>query len=288
MNLEWLDLAVCPEDGRRLTLRSGQPYCEECERPYTTVGRVPVLLSSEDRALFDSTETVRAPNPTRLQQLRNNFVSAIYTRHNESTAVKTALAKVLAELDTSGFGLNIGSGGSSLHPRLVNLDLSLNEHVDVIGSALRLPFGDSSFTCLVSQEVFEHVTRPWNAADEAFRVLKPGGLFYIQVPFVIGYHSLPHDYWRFSGPGLRRLMEETGFEVVEEGPSVGAGTSAYRIGVEFAASLASAASDSLYGPAKAVAALSLSPLRLADRITCDFGKTSRIPAGFYAIVRKPA
>ena len=72
--------------------------------------------------------------------------------------------------------------------------------------------GYDSAICL---EVLEHVPHPFRAAREIHRVLKPGGVAIVSVPHLSRLHDQPHDYSRFTIHGLRRLLEEAGFEVLE-------------------------------------------------------------------------
>ncbi len=171
--------------------------------------------------------------------------------------------------------------------RLLHQPKKEGAHVDVVGTADRLPFGDGALACVVSQEVFEHLADPVRAAREVLRVLRPGGLFYLQVPFVIGFHSGPHDYWRFTHKGIEQLLRSSGFEVLEVAAAVGAGTSMYRISVEFFAALAAALWSKLYFPTKATAAILCAPFRWADWLVTEPGDTNRIAAGFLAVARKP-
>jgi SAM-dependent methyltransferase len=219
---------------------------------------------------------------------RSSFVAAVYARHNRSASVRRALDRVLCTLGDDDWGLNIGSANTRYHPRLLNLDVAASKDVDVVATAERLPFRDDAVACAVSQEVFEHLTDPARAAKEVLRVLRPGGLFYFQVPFIIGFHSGPHDYWRFTHRGVEQLLTAAGFEIVEIGAAVGPGTSMYRIGVEFFATLAASVSRRLYMPAKAAAALLCAPLRWADFAAREYSATNRIAAGFFAIARKPS
>jgi hypothetical protein len=46
-----------------------------------------------------------------------------------------------------------------------------------------------------------------------YRILAPSGTLFISVPLFDAEHSAPHDYWRFTGYGLRLLLHEAGFEV---------------------------------------------------------------------------
>jgi ubiquinone/menaquinone biosynthesis C-methylase UbiE len=59
--------------------------------------------------------------------------------------------------------------------------------------------------------VLEHVTEPWTAAAEFRRMLKPGGLVFIDYPFLVPVHGYPSHYYNATRAGLGRLFDE-GFE----------------------------------------------------------------------------
>jgi SAM-dependent methyltransferase len=63
-----------------------------------------------------------------------------------------------------------------------------------------------SFDVIISLDVFEHIDRPWLAAAEITRLLKPGGVTAHSTLFSWRYHPCPIDYWRFSPAGLRSLF----------------------------------------------------------------------------------
>jgi SAM-dependent methyltransferase len=190
-------------------------------------------------------------------------------------------------MSSSDWGLNVGSSSTRIHPQFINLDICSSPQVDVIGTVEALPFHGETFHYAISQEVFEHVADPNQAAREVFRILKPGGKFYIQIPFVLGIHGAPFDYWRFTSHGLRLLLERSGFEIEELQPTMGVGTALYQVAVEFTASIATSVSRKLYLPAKGIAALLATPLRLADLVTSKDSAYNRAPAGYYAIALKP-
>ena len=216
------------------------------------------------------------------------FVRLVYARHNRSVAVRTALQQVFRELERAGgLGVDIGAGGSRLHSRLISLDCDPAGRPQTKASAEALPFRDGSLGAVVSQEVFEHLADPAGALNEAVRVLAPGGVLYLQTPFVIGYHDGPRDYWRFTRDGIERFLANGGLQVERVEESVGAGTAAYRIAVEFAAVMAGSIWRRAYLPAKGLAAVLCAPLRLADRFTMTGPHRHRLPGGYLALARKP-
>ena len=72
---------------------------------------------------------------------------------------------------------------------------------------------DESFDLVVVSQVIEHVTFPFQVADEAYRVLKWGGRLYVSSPWIYPHHG--GDKYRFSDEGLRLLCHR--FSQVEVG-----------------------------------------------------------------------
>jgi SAM-dependent methyltransferase len=88
------------------------------------------------------------------------------------------------------------------------------ERLDYIGNIQNMDMipGDS-FDSAGCFGVLEHVSEPARAAKEIARILKPGGVAVITAPFMARLHEEPHDYYRFTGYGLKYLFEEAGLEV---------------------------------------------------------------------------
>lgn len=76
------------------------------------------------------------------------------------------------------------------------------------------PFADATFDSMVANEVFEHVFNPDQFINEVFRVLKPGGMVLLTLPFVWDEHEQPYDFARYSSFGIKALLERHGFDVV--------------------------------------------------------------------------
>lgn len=89
-----------------------------------------------------------------------------------------------------------------------------NSRIDVIYDGSRLPFKESRFDAAVSFEVLEHVPESNRMFSELLRVLKPGGLLLLSVPFAWNEHETPYDFRRYTSFGIQRELEVQGFSVL--------------------------------------------------------------------------
>ncbi len=96
-------------------------------------------------------------------------------------------------------------------------------NVDVVGDAHSLssyfPEGER-FDLVFSSACFEHFAMPWVVATEIARMLKVGGLVFVETHFSFSSHERPWHFYQFSDMGLRVLFSEAlGFECLEAGVS---------------------------------------------------------------------
>ncbi|MCP4675123.1 MAG: methyltransferase domain-containing protein [Deltaproteobacteria bacterium] len=229
---------------------------------------------------------VQTTSKSSTNPLRAILLSHFYADHNRRGDVPQLVQDALKEMSPGDWGLNYGSGRNRLHPRVINVDVVNIEGVDIVNDGKVIPFSEDSIRVAISQEVFEHVDDPVSVEREIYRVLVPGGLFYCQVPFIIGYHPGPTDYWRFTKEGIRRLFPQDRWEIERLSFTVGHGTAAYRILVEYFAVTASVLGDAMYLPVKGAAAVLLSPLKLTDGLSKYASQRDRIPGGYYILARK--
>jgi SAM-dependent methyltransferase len=73
-----------------------------------------------------------------------------------------------------------------------------------------LPQFREFFDVIYSNNVFEHLRRPWVAASNLLSMLKPGGLCVTIAPFAIRYHASPGDFFRYTHTGLTALFADQG------------------------------------------------------------------------------
>ena len=71
-----------------------------------------------------------------------------------------------------------------------------------------LPVDPGTVDVIFSNQVWEHLERPWLACQELGKLLKPGGLFITATLFAYRYHPLPEDFFRYSHKGLASIHEE--------------------------------------------------------------------------------
>lgn len=100
--------------------------------------------------------------------------------------------------------------------RYVGLDLPANPLADAhLRPDGTTPIGDSSADIVVSTQVLEHVDDPAKYLAECRRMLRPGSLLILSTHGHWVYHPHPVDWWRWTGSGLRKTIEQAGFEMIE-------------------------------------------------------------------------
>lgn len=221
-----------------------------------------------------------------MEKLKYFFIKKIYADHNSSKSVKETLDWLIQQMPANGNGLNIGAGHTKLDNRIKNMEIEAGENIDYVGRIENIPLPEKSMDLIISQEVLEHVENPWEAMHEISRVLKDNGKIYLQLPFIIGFHPCPRDYWRFTNEGIVQLANATGFKVIKSGQTVGSATGFYRISVEFFAILFSLLSAKLYKPFKAIFSLLLYPIKWLDPLLSISPENHRIPGGYYVVCEK--
>lgn len=115
-------------------------------------------------------------------------------------------------LSLSGKTLDLGSmdiNGNvrGLFADYTGVDMRPGRNVDLVAMANHLPFANGEFNNVLCLEMLEHDPDPFGSVTEMARVLRTEGCMVITVPS-IGFprHDYPSDYWRFTGEGIRILM----------------------------------------------------------------------------------
>jgi len=122
-------------------------------------------------------------------------------------------------LSSNEFVLELGAGVDKCdNPKLIKTDAYLySTDLHCIADAHSLPFEDDTFGYVYSLAVFEHLHSPWVAAEEIYRVLKPGGKVFTLTAFMQHLHGYPNHFFNMTTSGLKRVFNS--FEVVHCKPS---------------------------------------------------------------------
>ncbi len=128
-----------------------------------------------------------------------------------------------------------------VEPSAVAARLAAQQGLTVVPTTLpEAGFPDAVFDIVHLREVLEHVSDPLALLGEARRILRPGGLLYVQVPNdLAGYRRYlfrrvwwlipPYHLWYFTAASLEQLLARVGLTIQAQGTlGMGVGYDAYR------------------------------------------------------------
>lgn len=78
-----------------------------------------------------------------------------------------------------------------------------------------LPYSSASIDTALMCNVLEHIYNYSHLLGEAHRILRPESELIGFVPFWVGYHPDPHDYFRYTHEAIHKMLTETGFEDIK-------------------------------------------------------------------------
>jgi SAM-dependent methyltransferase len=122
-------------------------------------------------------------------------------------------------VELGGMDVN-GSLRSVAPPRAqyLSIDMEPGPGVDLVASDPDLiPVDDGWADVCVSSSCFEHAEFFWLTFLEAMRILKPGGLLFLNVPSNGSVHRYPVDCWRFypdAGLALQNWARRNGINAM--------------------------------------------------------------------------
>lgn len=180
--------------------------------------------------------------------------------------------------------INIGAGAKPTDPRAFNIDFVAEPGIDLVANAYALPFKDQSVDMVIAESLFEHLEQPERSVAEAHRVLKPGGTLFVVTPFMLGFHSSPGDFYRWTIPGMQVLLGD--FDMVHAGTQVGPTGALTAIMREWFGVLLSFNNKTLYQFWMLVFMILLTPLNVFDWVIGRFSVGTQIASEYYFIARK--
>jgi SAM-dependent methyltransferase len=105
----------------------------------------------------------------------------------------------------------------------IGFDYYDGHNVDVVGDAHKLSMyfkEDEKFDLIYSSACFEHFAMPWVVATEIAKLLKVGGIVFVETHFSYSSHERPWNFFQFSDMALKTLFSPAlGFECIDSGMS---------------------------------------------------------------------
>jgi uncharacterized protein YbaR (Trm112 family)/SAM-dependent methyltransferase len=190
------DVLACPVCHSSVRLESSglRVACDGCPQTYPVRDGIPIMLVEPERAMV-SHEGELGARPG-------------YSRWKERVVLKS--------LTDAQIALDFGAGRQTLDdPRIIRMDLVFDPLLDVVGDVHQLPFRSDSLDFVFGGAVMEHLPHPRQAADEMYRVLRPGGYVYADWNFLAAYHGYPHHYFNATIHGVDQTFER--FAVIDRG-----------------------------------------------------------------------
>lgn len=286
-------LLACPVCRGDLAWQGLETSCAGCRVAYGVADGVPVLFPVDAEGAAE--EVYDDAPPGMLDRLPSALRGAAQrARHllqptlvHQSATGRRRVGDFVAALGDGAQIVNIGAGRTDYGPNVLNLDVFPAPTIDALATSERLPLRSNAFDGVILEAVLEHVRDADATLEEIRRVLAPGGVALIDVPFLQPYHPSPGDYRRFTEQGLRTQLEQMGFVVVDSGVSVGPASAFAWIGSHFVAMLVSGRSNRAYRLARVVTDLLFVPVKYADSWLDRHPDATLIASGVWTIARRP-
>ncbi|WP_295450494.1 class I SAM-dependent methyltransferase [uncultured Thiodictyon sp.] len=154
--------------------------------------------------------------------------------HSNRQSLNTYIQQFLSQSTDSVTVLDLGCGdgnSADLFQRITNkvtwhgVDIEdspearkrTREHESILTyDGVNLPYSNNTFDLIYCNQVLEHVRSPDALIAEAFRTLKPNGLFVGAVSYLEPYHS--YSIFNFTPYGIVRVCSDAGFALEEIRP----------------------------------------------------------------------
>jgi uncharacterized protein YbaR (Trm112 family)/SAM-dependent methyltransferase len=266
--------------------------CNRCGASYPIYYGMPSLIPDDSPVFewYDPTIPAKKSKGAKgkLMRLRKALLPAPRVWSKKSQAVVQRILEEKHPDKPENTVILIGSGHESVYQQIlapyhdiIRCGLAHDGRTDLACDVCKLPFVRDHADLIIASSVHEHVYDAPAAVAEEYRVLKPGGLVYTEIPFMRAYHMAPIDYQRYTPAGIRALHEQAGFTTLEVGICSGPFTALALFLADFARALGGAIHPSVKLVAHLAVSLAVHPMKYLDRLF-ENAEWAEIPAcNFY-------
>ena len=120
----------------------------------------------------------------------------------------------------SGISIDLAGGANPSYYRYWNLkkeqvikvDYNKEKDVDVVADLnQKLPFDNNYADNIFLFNAIYIIESPENLLKEIHRILKPGGVLFLNSPLITNEAPEPHDYFRFTSEGIKKILFQAEF-----------------------------------------------------------------------------
>jgi len=219
-------ILACPTCKHHLIKHKEYYLCENCNLKFPKDNNLNILISDEMKELSSHFQSKEKDIKERIKNLIPYPDARLWTRKSKR-AISNTLRNINPDLENK-IVINIGSASERIFKKLfkpynqiIKIGIPHKGQIDIFGDAMKLPLKNNCLDLIISSSVMEHIPDPELAVSESFRVLKPGGKIYCEIPFMVGYHMIPHDYQRYTIQGIEKLFSRHNYKLIEKGISSG-------------------------------------------------------------------
>lgn len=152
----------------------------------------------------------------------------LYAADAKLSCLRALEYEKLATTMIAGRVLDVGGGEKAVYRKRLPKDIqyeSVNidpdmEPTHVIEPERPFPISDENYDFCLCLNTLEHVYDARFVLREIRRVLKPGGIVHITVPFIFRIHAHPDDYFRATPSWWRESLEREHFPYAEIQPLI--------------------------------------------------------------------
>ena len=299
-NKKLVKLLACPNCKLPgLTIDQQTITCKKCGESYNMFFDTPVLIKSDSPVLdwykpnLGSISSTNRDSKEFLRALRRwlNPESRVWSLRSQK-AIEGLLEKNNPDVGDSTVVL-IGAGFESVYRRILapyknilRIGLASRGDVDLFSDICDIPLVNDGLDLILSSSVLEHVYDPEQAVEEMFRVLKPGGYVYAEIPFMRAYHMIPVDYQRYTLSGIEELFKRHGFSLISKGICSGPFTALVLFFVDFFGGLLSFNNKYIKTSVSLFLSIILHPIKYLDRLFENSKWAENNACNFYYVGKK--
>ena len=200
----WLiEILECPHCGGELVVKDEILACRQCSSSYPFTDGIP-RFTKPPQNLRPSEKYERGPQVgTPWRQANWRF-----------------LEEQLKQISPGAHLLDVGAGRGDFanltqNHLCVALDIYPYPEIDIICDLTQInPFRTGSLDAILLMNVLEHVYDTHALFRGLARILAPGGLLILAIPFMVKMHQVPIDFVRYTHFALAEIAKDHGLEIM--------------------------------------------------------------------------